>query len=534
MENTIASNSASINDYSVSVSVTAEQNEILHRPTSPPRSSPQLNEIPAALRRGTLDKNLNEFRRSKTGTPELPHLDHRLVVASNRVIDPGRPAAGGLAVALGDMMRESEGLWFGWSGKTTDRQDMARVQTESFGRTTLVQFDLSKKHHDGYYAGFANSALWPVFHDKVKLAEFDEDNFKDYESVNKIFASELARTIREDDILWIHDYHLIPLAQELRSLGCKQNIGFFSHIPFPSPEVIKHIPQHRKLIESLMSYDLVGMQCPKDVENLQRYVETEGIGHRLDDRNLEALGRKVRIQSFPIGIHVESLNTVEPNKTLDAIVGIVRNESNQRMVMVGVDRLDYTKGVPRRLKAFHELLDTYPNLLNQITLVQIAAPTRQGILPYARLSDKTRALVDRINGQFGTANWKPVMYFNQSVDHDSLPEIYRMSRVGVVTPLADGMNLVAKEYIAAQKPDDPGVLVLSTGAGAASQLDHSLSVPPKDRSAIAKACARALSMPLEERQWRYKKLMDNVNTEDLRWWRETYLNALTSSFKKNS
>ncbi|WP_232314061.1 alpha,alpha-trehalose-phosphate synthase (UDP-forming) [Ralstonia sp. A12] len=343
-----------------------------------------------------------------------------------------------------------------------------------------------------------------------------------------MLASQLAPMLKESDVLWIHDYHLIPFAQELRALGCKQRMGFFNHIPLPPPDVIKQIPQHRQLMEALMSYDLVGMQSPTGVENLRLYAETEGVGQQLANHDLSAFGKKASIQAFPIGIDVESLKALVPSPSSQTILDEVRNESGKRMLMVGVDRLDYSKGVPRRLKAFRELLETLPELQNKITLVQIAAPTRQSVPAYARLSDKTKKLVNEINDQFGTDDWKPVMYFNQSVDRNSLPEIYRMSHVGVVTPVADGMNLVAKEYIAAQKSEDPGVLVLSTGAGAASQLRESLLVPPKDRATMAKAYARALAMPLDERQKRHAKLMANVETEDLRWWRENYLSELAS------
>lgn len=462
---------------------------------------------------------------SKTSTSDT---QERLVVVSNRLIDPKKPAAGGLAVALGEMMHNTDGLWFGWSGKTTDEPESKSVQTEPFGRTTLAQVDLSQQHHDNYYAGFSNSVLWPIFHEKVKWADLNPAYFKAYEEVNKMLASKLAPMLKDDDVLWIHDYHLIPFARELRALGCQQRMGFFNHIPLPPPDVIKQIPQHKQLMESLFSYDLVGMQSAKDVENLHRYVEMEGAGQPLDGSLVEAFGKKTSVQDFPIGIDVESLKALVPSPGSQAILNEVRNESSKRTLMVGVDRLDYSKGVPRRLKAFRELLETHPEMRNKVTLVQVAAPTRESVPAYARLSEKTRKLVDDINNEFGTDTWKPVMYFNKSVDRNSMPELYRLSRVGVVTPVVDGMNLVAKEYVAAQTPEDPGVLVLSTGAGAASQLHESLLVPPKNRAAIVKAYQRALTMPLEERQRRRVALMSNVETENLSWWRESYLEELSS------
>lgn len=453
----------------------------------------------------------------------------RLVVVSNRVINPEKPAAGGLAVALGEMMYNTDGLWFGWSGKTTDEPDPKSIKTEPFGRTTLATVDLSQRHHDDYYAGFSNSVLWPIFHQKGKWAELKPEYFNAYVHVNKMLASQLAPMLQDNDVVWIHDYHLIPFAQELRALGCKQRIGFFNHIPLPPPDAIKQIPWHGQLMEALFSYDLVGMQSAKDVENLRQYVEMEGVGQRQDNSHIDAFGKKTSVQAFPIGIDTESLMSLVPSSTSSqAIMDEVRNESSKRLLMVGVDRLDYSKGVPKRLKAFRELLLMYPEMKENVTFVQIAAPTRQGVFAYDQLSRKTSGLVNKINAQFGTDTWKPVLYFNTSVERNSLVELYRLSRVGVVTPKADGMNLVAKEYVAAQTPEDPGVLVLSTEAGAASQLRESLLVEPKDSLGIAKAYKRGLTMSQEERKKRHGALLNNVKTETLGQWREHYLKRLSS------
>lgn len=453
----------------------------------------------------------------------------RLVLASNRLPDPNNPAAGGLAVALGEMMYKTKGLWIGCSGKTTDEPSPKSVRTVQYGDTTLVQVDLSQQHHDNYYAGFSNSVLWPVFHNKAKHAVLNPAYFEDYKQVNKILASHLAPMLKDDDILWIHDYHLIPLAQELRALNCKQRMGFFNHIPMPSPDDFKKIPQHRELMEALFSYDLVAMQSPRDVKNLTQYVEEEGVGQRLEGARVDAFGKTTCVRDFPIGIDVEKFKALAPSSDSDAILNEVRSESGKgRKLMVGVDRLDYSKGVPTRLKAFRDLLKSHPEMLNTVTFVQVAAPTR-GIVPaYAKLSDKTRKLVDDINKEFGTDTWKPVMYFNESVNRNALPEIYRLSRVGVVTPKADGMNLVAKEYIAAQAPEDPGVLVLSTGAGAASQLRETILVPPKNHTALTEALYRGVNMPLEERQTIHTPLMNTVTNKDLNWWRESFLKELSS------
>ncbi|WP_247538032.1 alpha,alpha-trehalose-phosphate synthase (UDP-forming) [Ralstonia pseudosolanacearum] len=491
------------------------------QPASWPRPRhPQFERLPSPpVRTRSQELRAARFRRCASDVSATPEARPRLVVVSNRLIDPQRPAAGGLAVALGDLMRDTDGLWFGWSGKTVDEPDTACVRTEPFGRTTLAQVDLSRTDYEGYYAGFSNSVLWPIFHERVKWADLNPAYFKAYEAVNRMLASHLRPMLRDSDILWVHDYHLIPFAQALRALGCTQRMGFFNHIPLPSPEVIRRIPQHRQLMRALASYDLVGMQSPRDVINLQLYWDAENIAAQSERRHDS-------VHAFPIGIDVESLRALVPSPASQAVIDEVRDAAGRCVLMIGVDRLDYSKGIPTRLKAFRQLLQTHARMRSKVTLVQIAAPSRQSIPAYARLRDKTEKLVREINHWFGTGDWTPVMYFSESVDRTALPQLYRMSRVGVVTPVADGMNLVAKEYVAAQASRDPGVLVLSKGAGAASQLRDALLVPSKNRAATADAYAQALSMPLEERKARHAGLMRNIETEDLRWWRDNYLTAL--------
>lgn len=459
----------------------------------------------------------------------ISEMQGRLVIASNRVIDPNKPAAGGLTAAVGDMMYNINGLWFGSTNDTTGEQGLQIVRTRPFGRTTLAQVDLTEQQKKNYYAGFSNAVLWPIFHEEVKWADLNPAYFKSYAQVNKMFAAKLVPMLKDDDILWIHDYHLIPLAQELRALGCKQRIGFFNHIPLPPPDVIKQIPQHKQLMEALFSYDFVGMQTAVHVENFHRYVEMEGDGQPLEGSLVKAFGKKTSVEDCPIGIDVESFRALVPSTRSQAILDQVRNEAGKRLVMIGAERLDYTKGVPQRLEGFHELLETNPEMHNRVTLVQIAPTTRQEVPAYAELIKETKELVDGINDKFGTDTWKPVIYLNEFVERSALPEIYRLSRVGVVTPVADGMNLVAKEYIAAQSSEDPGVLVLSTGAGAASQLPEALLVPPRNnRGAIANAYYQALTMSLDERKRRFDALFGNVNIYDLSGWRVKNLSKLLS------
>ncbi|MDT0140004.1 trehalose-6-phosphate synthase [Acidovorax sp. PRC11] len=463
------------------------------------------------------------------GLPQAPSADGRLVVVSNRMVDPSKAAAGGVAVALADTMHGNEGLWMGWSGEIGGRPGTPKIRTQPFGKSTLVGMDLSRAQFNHYYSGFYNSVLWPVMQNSAQWADLKPSHYGVYRQVNRIFASQLAPLLRDDDVLWIHDCHLIPLAEELRKLGCRQRIGFFNHSPFPAPDVFKAIPQHGELMQSLFSYDLVGMQIPRDVDHLREYVRAEHAQEAEDGKTLQAYGRRIQLEHFPIGIDFQNLMELKPNADSDWILDKVRAEKDQgRMLMVGVERLDYAKGIPDRLSALGDLLERRADLRGKVTFVQIGAPSRQNVQAYADLARNTRKLVDAINQRYGTESWQPILYIDQSVQRNALPDIYRMSRVGVVTSVADGMNLVSKEYVATQDAKDPGVLVLSEGAGAAYQLKDAIQVPPSNLQAITRAYEQALSMGPEERRERHARLLDNVRTEDLTRWRSNYLSALRS------
>lgn len=472
-------------------------------------------------------KRAREATAPQPGAPQAPSAEGRLVVVSNRMVDPSKAAAGGVAVALADTMHGKEGLWMGWSGEIGGRPGTPKIKAQPFGKSTLVGMDLSRTQFNNYYSGFYNSVLWPVMQNCAQWADLKPSHYGVYRQVNKIFASQLAPLLRDNDVLWIHDCHLIPLAEELRKLGCKQRIGFFNHSPFPSPEVFKKIPQHGELMQSLFSYDLVGMQIPRDVDHLREYVRAERAQEGDDGKTVQAYGRRIQLQHFPIGIDFQNLMELKPDADSDWILDKVRAEKDQgRMLMVGVERLDYAKGIPDRLAALGDLLESRADLREKVTFVQIGAPSRQNVQAYADLARNTRKLVDGINQRYGTESWQPILYIDESVKRNALPDIYRMSRVGVITSVADGMNLVSKEYVATQDARDPGVLVLSEGAGAAYQLKDAIQIPPSNMQAITRAYEQALSMGPEERKERHARLLDNVKTEDLTQWRSNYLSAL--------
>jgi trehalose 6-phosphate synthase len=450
----------------------------------------------------------------------------RLVVVSNRIADPRKTAAGGLAVALAEVLNNTGGLWFGWSGKIVDATEDDSVHLQQAGPVKLAMVDLTRADHDAFYLGYSNGVLWPVFHYRLDLADFDAGYIAGYRRVNQLFARKLLPFLRPDDVIWVHDYHLIPLAAELRALGCRQRIGFFLHIPLPPPLILAAIPGHDWLIRALFAYDLVGFQSKADLDHFARYVETEAHAQPLEDNRWRAFGRTVHAGAYPIGIDVQEFAELANGPEAVEMYERMKREYSRRKLLVGVDRLDYSKGLPQRMRAFREFLSKNPELRSSATLIQIASPSREDVSAYTDLLHELESLCGSINGNFGELDWMPVRYIHRTVARARLPGLYRASRVALVTPLRDGMNLVAKEFLAAQDEQDPGVLVLSRFAGAAEQLKEALLVNPYDTEGTAAAIHLALQMPLEERRSRHEVLMRNVRRFDVHWWCDTYLEAL--------
>ncbi|KQW68648.1 MULTISPECIES: alpha,alpha-trehalose-phosphate synthase (UDP-forming) [unclassified Methylibium] len=455
-------------------------------------------------------------------------MTSRLVVVSNRIGDPRKAAAGGLAVALGDSLSETGGLWFGWSGKVVagGARGEGDVHLQPSGKVTLATLDLSSDDHAAYYAGYSNRVLWPVFHYRLDLAQFDDGYFEGYQRVNRLFARKLSTLLKPDDIIWVHDYHLIPLAAELRALGCRQRIGFFLHIPMPPPLVMAAIPAHDSLMRSLFAYDLIGLQSQADVDHFSRYVAIEAGAEPLGKDHYRAFGQQVCARAFPIGIDVDEFQALAQTPESIETRETLRSQYPLRQLLIGVDRLDYSKGLPQRLRAFHRLLADYPENRNSATLIQVATPTREGVESYEDIRNELEGLSGQINGEYGELDWMPVRYIHRTLARRRLPGLYRAGRVALVTPLRDGMNLVAKEFVAAQDAKDPGVLVLSRFAGAAEQMHAALLVNPYDIGATAGAVQRALRMPLAERVERHQALLAGVREHDVHRWRRHFLQAL--------
>ena len=458
----------------------------------------------------------------------------RLVVVSNRIADPRKPAAGGLAVAVRDSMQATGGVWFGWSGRLSGDDDGGArrggdVQIQAAGGIQLATIDLDANDYDAYYLGYSNNVLWPVFHYRLDLAQFDRRFADGYRRVNRLFARKLRPLLEPGDIVWVHDYQLIPLAAELRAMGWPHPVGFFLHIPMPPSPIMTAIPQHEWLMRSLFAYDLVGFQTEADLLHFEHYVVSEAGAVRLPGGRLQAFGRTLSAGAFPIGIDVDEFAALAGNRDGIDMFEHMRDEYSRRQLLVGVDRLDYTKGLPQRMQAFRQLLEDYPENRNRATLIQIAAPSREGLGAYDDLRREMDSLCGAINGEYGELEWMPIRYIHRTIARTRLPGLYRASRVALVTPLRDGMNLVAKEFLAAQDERDPGVLVLSRFAGAAEQLKEALLVNPYDTQGTAQAIQRALTMPLDERRQRHAALLATLRRYDVRWWRTRFLDALAEA-----
>ena len=451
----------------------------------------------------------------------------RLVVVSNRVSVPGArgAAAGGLAVGLLAALRERGGLWFGWSGAHCEEPVETPSVTEK-DKVTYALLDLSREEHRGYYAGFSNRALWPICHYRVDLASFDPHAYTTYRQVNARFAAALKPLLRDDDLLWIHDYHLVPLAGELRRLGCRQRMGFFLHIPFPAAQVFATLPCHQELGRDLTEYDVVGLHTRTDVEQLTDYLTRE-LHARDEGGDVLSTGtRRVRLLACPIGIDVREVEKMAASAEAKRQAKALGASLDGRKLIVGIDRLDYSKGIIERLRAFEQLVRDDGKHRRSATLLQISAPSREEVPEYQSMRRSIERLVGHINGRFGEHDWTPVRYLNRTYSRRSVTGFCAISKVGLVTPLRDGLNLVAEEYVAAQPEGDPGVLVLSRFAGAAEYLDGALIVNPYDVAGVAIALDRALTMPLEERQERHARMMTAVRTYDIVAWRRRFLEAL--------
>jgi trehalose 6-phosphate synthase len=461
----------------------------------------------------------------------------RLAVVSNRVPLPdnaGKPAAGGLAVALHAALEKTGGLWFGWSGRILDGDAAAdpHPALSRIGAIDYATLDLGRRDWEDYYNGFANQTLWPLFHHRPGLLTINRRTREGYARVNRAFADGLAPLLAPDDAVWIHDYHLIPLGAMLRArLGEGPRLGFFLHIPFPAPDLFAILPNHEELARDLCAYDLAGFHTQADVRRFAEAVrvlaggsaEAEGEGGGV---RVHAFGRSALARAFPISVDTPTLMAQAETAVRNRHARRLEESLAGRRLIVGVDRLDYSKGLPNRLEAFEHLLNDHPEHQGRVSFLQIAPPSREDVPEYAAIRRALSEQAGRINGQFGDLDWVPIRYMNRGFNQRILAGVYRLADVGFVTPLRDGMNLVAKEYVACQDKENPGVLVLSRFAGAAEEMPEAVLVNPFDPEGMADALQRALTMPLEERKERHNAMLRTLLRNDITYWRQSFLAAL--------
>jgi trehalose 6-phosphate synthase len=450
----------------------------------------------------------------------------RIFIISNRVSVPSHPrltSAGGLEVVLRATLRNNKCVWVGWSGVAVDETSDVQVHHQSVDGNDYVVTDLARQDFEEYYNGFANRVLWPVLHYRQDLAEFTRRDMSGYMRVNDRFADVLIPHLKPSDLIWVHDYHLMPLARVLRARGLTNRIGFFLHIPMPPPEVVAAMPHHEKVVGALADYDLVGFQTETDTANFARYIARQ-LG---SSPHLGTLPSGLRVGTFPVGIETTRFARMATEGAEDETVA--RLAATTPGLVVGVDRLDYSKGLGLKFEAFAHLLNNHPEWCGQVTLLQITPKSRSAIAEYAAMEQELDTLSGRINADHGNVLWTPIRFVTRSYGRDKLAGFFRAARVGLVTPLRDGMNLVAKEYVAAQDQNDPGMLVLSEFAGAAADLRAALLVNPNDPESVAAAIHRALIMPLAERKSRHKDLVSAVRRTDISKWGEKFISLLRKS-----
>jgi trehalose 6-phosphate synthase len=417
-------------------------------------------------------------------------------------------------------------VWFGWGGELSDR-DPGEPEIHIRDGVTYALLNLKRDEFNRYYNGFSNESLWPLFHYMPNKFRFRHEEREAYENVNRQFAQRLVPLLEPSDVIWVHDYHLIPLACRLREFGVRNPIGFFLHIPFPYIETLRVLPTYAELVRDLAGYDLVGFQADSDLRSFHSVITRCIEDARIESDDRIRIGDRIlRTGVYPIGVDVEGIQaeatraygTQIVRKMIDSLVG--------RKLVIGVDRLDYSKGLVERFSAYEQFLEAFPDNRGHVTYLQIAPLSRKDVQSYVEIRRALEQAAGRTNGRFADTDWTPIRYLNRNFPHESLMGFLRAAQVGLVTPLRDGMNLVAKEYLAAQNPDDPGVLVLSNLAGAARELHAALLINPYDSRAVGHAIQTALNMSLSERRERHAAMLEILANNDIAAWAQRFVATL--------
>lgn len=442
----------------------------------------------------------------------------RLIVVSNR-IPKGDVPAGGLVFAIHDALTGAGGLWIGAADPTEQALDgLTEIGSGDYDRAT---FAITEAEHRGFYLGYANSVLWPLFHHRPDLLRIGDGDFEAYAAVNRRVARAIAAIAEPDDLIWVQDYHFLMVAQELRNLGVTCRIGLFLHIPFPSPHDVMALPQVAALSSWIAAHDVFGLQTMRDVTSVFETLRHDSKANMLPNGAWQRGARRFQVRSFPIGIDAEGFR-----RTAEAATPPELQLAAKAPLVIGVDRLDYSKGLVHRFEAFGEYLSRRKPEDPRSTFLQIAPVSREDVTAYQDIREDLERAAGAINGAHADLDWTPIRYVGRHFDRDLIAGLYRRADAALVTPLADGMNLVAKEFVAAQDPEDPGVLVLSHFAGAAEQMEAAVMVNPFDTARFADAIERALHMPLTERRERHAALRTSVFDQDIAWWTDTFLTRL--------
>lgn len=442
-------------------------------------------------------------------------------------------AQGGLAGALNSALKEHGGIWFGWSGRENG-DDSGNINLQRNDGVTTATIDLSGRDIDEYYNGYANSTLWPLFHYRLDLTEYERETGKGYERVNERFAEYVTPLIEPDDLVWVHDYHLLPLGERLRAHGLTNRIGFFLHIPWPPTRLFVSLPFHERLVRTMLDYDLIGFQTDEWRESFLHYCRKE-LGAEVEEATgtIRFEGRTAIARAYPIGIDWDHFQAQGQSGEAHTAQQRLLSSTRDRTAMIGVDRLDYSKGLPERIDGIGRFFDQHPDRVRDLLFIQIAPPSREDVKSYQDIRMMLEQKAGQINGARSDVDLVPIRYVNRGYSHAELYGFFRAAKIGLVTPLRDGMNLVAKEYVAAQDPQDPGVLILSRFAGAAQQLGvddrGAVLVNPYSPDDISHAIRIALDMPLDERKARYEVMIGTIREDNVQAWTQSFCADLAAS-----
>jgi trehalose 6-phosphate synthase/phosphatase len=449
--------------------------------------------------------------------PVTVHLKHDEVTVVR--------SSGGLATGLRGPHERSEGIWIGWPGDvSTLNEEQGRALATHLAELRCVPVHLTGEEVSHYYDGFANAVLWPLFHYMIDRIPLSSQEWGAYRAVNEKFADAVVQAWRPGDLVWVHDYQLVLVPQLLRARIPSARIGFFLHIPFPASELMRILPWRVQVLEGLLGADLVGFHTYTYRSHFAASVlRILGISTQGDSIYVD--GRELRLGVFPIGVDAETFVALSTDPEVLRETSAIRAEANNQKILLGIDRLDYTKGIPRRLLAFERLLEREPQCRGKVRLVQIAVPSRDKVPSYQEFRSQVDELVGRINGAFSTVDWVPIHYVHRSLSERQVVALYRAADVMLVTPLRDGMNLVAKEFVTCRSDED-GVLVLSEFAGAAAEMGEALQVNPYDLESMAQAYSDALTMPDEERNVRMRALRQRIAARDVHQWARAFIEAL--------